>query len=106
VVLGSAAVTSIPRRWFGWTLTLGAASYSIYLVHNPLVSLFVRVLRSVAPDMSPLAALIMLALLVLTCAIGNWYVYERQALRVVRGWLAGARLFRPGIASGNRGDSG
>lgn len=77
------------RAWRGF-LTLGAASYAIYLVHNPVLAVAVRVVRATVPEMTPWAGLGVISLVALLAGLAYWRFYERAALRVTRQWI-GAR---------------
>lgn len=75
------------QRTIAWPmplLALGNASYSIYLIHNPLVSVTQRLAGRL--DMTwPVAVLFGVVL-----SVGFGYLYflwvERRALRYFRGW--------------------
>lgn len=63
-------------------LFMGAASYAIYLVHNPALSVLARIAARL--DMSPMAALLPLIAVSTACGIVYYWVYERSALRAAR----------------------
>lgn len=65
-------------------LLLGAASYSIYLVHNPFLSVAVRALRKVMPGISPLPAFLLMALAALAAGLAYYYFYERHGLKLAK----------------------
>jgi peptidoglycan/LPS O-acetylase OafA/YrhL len=77
-------------------LLAGAASYSIYLVHNPLISVAVRVVK-VATSLSPLLAFLVIASISLVGGLAYHLLYERQALAAARLRLSGA--WRNGAAA-------
>lgn len=62
-------------------LTLGAASYSIYLVHNPALSALVRVSRAVH---NPAAAFALICAGALCAGLTYHFLWERRALRWAR----------------------
>lgn len=61
---------------------LGAASYSIYLIHNPALSAFIRLIRSF--HLSPALALLIISIGALMAGMLYHFVYERYALQWVR----------------------
>jgi peptidoglycan/LPS O-acetylase OafA/YrhL len=65
---------------------LGAASYSVYLLHNPALSLAARGIRALHAN--PWAGYALLVTAALGAGILYWWAYERRALRMVRSWLA------------------
>ena len=75
----------------GWTVwrplvALGAASYAIYLVHNPVLSVLVRVL----PDGTSIGVgYVAIALGALGVGLLYWRLYERPALAWVRRRVVG-----------------
>lgn len=73
------------QRRVPWLLvTLGTASYSIYLVHNPALSAAMRMLKYAAPSLSAVVALWVISLASLAVGLAYWWICERNALRVVR----------------------
>ena len=78
-----------PARWLIWA---GAASYAIYLVHNPAQSLAVRLVSKALPIITPGIAFLLVASLSLLAGLAYHLCYERQALRLAKGMLLpGAR---------------
>ena len=73
----------------GWLLLLGDASYALYLVHNPLISVSSRLVAAVAPNWLAGMALGMAASV--AGSLIFYLVYEKPARRWVR-----ARLSRIG----------
>jgi len=63
---------------------LGAASYSIYLVHDPGMSAAIRVLTRPAPAISPAAAFALLAATGLAAGLAYYGLYARCAPRHAR----------------------
>jgi peptidoglycan/LPS O-acetylase OafA/YrhL len=57
-------------------LTLGAASYSIYLVHAPLLAILARGFSGLDP-MHPVAMLVLMCLIALAAGLAYYYFYER-----------------------------
>lgn len=72
-------------------VALGAASYSVYLVHNPMLSLLARLVPS---GMGAGMAYCLIATTALIAGISYWYFYERPMLTVVRRWIGRARQGR------------
>ncbi|MFP8781176.1 acyltransferase family protein [Hydrogenophaga sp. RWCD_12] len=62
---------------------LGGASYSIYLVHNPALSLAVRLMRRL-PGLGAWPSFFAIAAMSLAAGVCYWWFFERAALRVVR----------------------
>lgn len=65
-------------------MILGAASYSVYLVHNPLLSIVMRGIKKGLPGLGSWSALLLAAFIATTVGVIYWAVYERNALRFVR----------------------
>lgn len=65
-------------------LFLGAASYSIYLVHDPVLSAAVRLLTRAAPGVAPPVAFVAVAVTALLTGVTYYAAYERRALSVAR----------------------
>lgn len=80
------------QRVWGIAALLGTASYSIYLVHNPVVSLASRGLRIVDASMDPWLALVLVSVTSIAVGLLYWFAYERHALQFVR-----AKLTRPQV---------
>ncbi len=83
------AIVPIVRRELAGKLTvmprlllLGSASYSIYLVHNPFISLIVRLGRRL--DLSAWASLAVLILLPTLLGVAYHLSFERPLLRTLR----------------------
>jgi exopolysaccharide production protein ExoZ len=70
---------------------LGAASYAIYLVHNPALSVASRVFSRI-DGLAPGLQYALVAAVALAAGLAYYLVYERHALRVVRGWLAASAV--------------
>ena len=75
------------RKVWGPLLTLGTASYAIYLVHNPFLSIAVRVVKSVFPSISPWPGLMVISVAALGAGLFYWWLYERHMLLAVKSWL-------------------
>ncbi|HEV2866162.1 MAG TPA: acyltransferase [Allosphingosinicella sp.] len=85
----------------GWLLVLGDASYALYLIHNPLISVTSRLVARVTHRW-PAAILLGLAASVAASLVFYW-IYERPARRWVRARLSGRRsegLERPAVNAG------
>ena len=61
---------------------LGAASYSIYLIHNPALTLFIRIIRNF--HLSPPLVLLIISIGALMAGLLYHFAYERYALKWVR----------------------
>lgn len=85
-----AAASPASTRWKVWRplVTLGAASYAVYLVHNPALSVLVRLLPS---SIGARFAYVLIAAGALTAGIVYWRAYERPMLAKVRQWVAARR---------------
>jgi len=97
LVLGLVLIEGQGRlRAPGWLVFLGAASYAIYLVHNPLISLVVRLTQRFGAWEVGLLACVVTAV-TLGC---TYHVFvEKPALRAARRLIAG-REAAPKYASG------
>jgi exopolysaccharide production protein ExoZ len=91
----SAAGELCPWRWL---LALGTASYALYLVHNPVLSIVIRVVR-IIPNVSPWCGLVVVSAIALLVGLAYSWAYEQKALRAVRRWI-GSRGFSPRPALG------
>ena len=89
-----AAVSPLAARLRVWSplVALGAASYAIYLVHNPVLSVLARLAERLIPGVGPSMALVILASLALAAGLLYWYGFERPMLKWVRGKVRGTRL--------------
>jgi exopolysaccharide production protein ExoZ len=65
-------------------VALGAASYAIYLIHNPFISLFVRGVRVATPSLDTWGAFAAISCAAIVAGGAYWTFYERRALRWVR----------------------
>lgn len=93
LVLASVSPTAQRIHITPWLVTLGAASYAIYLVHNPVLSLAVRALTLFWPVMMPAwGALATISAVSVFAGISYWWFYERRALAAVRGFSANSTL--------------
>jgi len=68
-------------------ITLGAASYAVYLLHNPVLSLAVRLVKVVLPGIGVWPAFALIAVIGTSAGVVYWRWYERPMLRRVRAWL-------------------
>jgi exopolysaccharide production protein ExoZ len=71
-----------------WLLMGGAASYAIYLIHNPAQSIFIR-LVSKDDAVTPLVAFGVVAVASICMGLIYHFWYERYALRVARKLFSG-----------------
>jgi exopolysaccharide production protein ExoZ len=67
-----------------WVIFLGAASYSIYLVHNPVLSVLARTVRRFAPSTPPELAMLVMGLCSVATALAYYAIYERPILLTAR----------------------
>ena len=88
IVVFAVREQAVAMRWPGILLLLGNASYSIYLVHNPLLSLTQRLAGRLA--MSWPAAMAFGGVLSLLAGCIYFWMVERPALRFVRQSLRAA----------------
>lgn len=86
LVAAARAPAALAARPGGVLLTLGAASYALYLVHSPVISLVVRAVR----NLPPLPAFLLLSCAALVAGLAYHAFYERRALRWVRARIAGS----------------
>jgi exopolysaccharide production protein ExoZ len=70
-----------PARWLIW---LGAASYSIYLIHNPAISALVRIVTWIGLDVSPATNFLVIAFAALCAGCAYYMFYERPVLSRLR----------------------
>jgi exopolysaccharide production protein ExoZ len=63
---------------------LGAASYAVYLVHNPVLSVSIRMVKRAAPALSAEMAFGLISATSLCVGLAYWWIYERNALKFVR----------------------
>lgn len=71
------------RVWQVATM-LGAASYSVYLIHNPTLSAAVRIARLVDPSIDPWVALVTISIISIGTGVAYWFFFERWALQAAR----------------------
>jgi exopolysaccharide production protein ExoZ len=85
VLLGSALGESTIRPFIPRGLvTLGDASYSIYLIHNPMISVTSRILaRLLIPEMWVIAMTLSFVVAVMA-GLAYHFLFERPALGIVR----------------------
>lgn len=78
-----AAASPVAAEWKVWRplVVLGAASYSVYLVHNPTLSLLVRLLPTAV---TAAVAYTFISTLALVAGLLYWRLYERPMLAWVR----------------------
>ncbi len=81
-------------------LVLGAASYSLYLVHTPILSALIRVLLRYAPALPHHGMAIVLGVCGLASGLAYYFGYERFALALVRRRFAPKASSGPGVRSG------
>ena len=64
----------------------GAASYAIYLVHDPLISVFVRIIQFSAPKINPIIAIGIISFSAVSMAILYHAGFEKPVLRILGSW--------------------
>lgn len=86
VFLVVAGVSDAAARRAVWRplVTLGAASYAVYLVHNPVLSLAARLLSAVASGIGPWLAFVTLSVVATAGGLAYWRWYEGPALALAR----------------------
>lgn len=89
LVLAAACAPSPRGAVFAAFGKLGAASYAIYLVHDPTLALSARVLSRVG--LAPWLGWAGISVIALAAGLGYWFFYERFALEWARARLAGRR---------------
>jgi len=87
LVLAAASSTAMSRSAPASLLTLGAASYAIYLVHNPVLSIAVRGVAVISPGIPPWLGLAVISFVALGAGLFYWRAYEGRALRLARLWI-------------------
>lgn len=92
LVAASASPRAARSEVWGFITTLGSASYAIYLVHNPLLSLIARGIREINPSMNPWLSLLVMSTISIAAGLAYWRFYERAALRVARNIIERAIL--------------
>jgi exopolysaccharide production protein ExoZ len=87
VIAGTSAAAS---RWSVWPplVTLGAASYAVYLVHNPVLSVAVRGVGAVLPALQAWPAFFLIATVATCAGLAYWRWYEVPMLAWVRSRLS------------------
>lgn len=71
----------IPHKLF---LFLGSASYSIYLVHNEVLSIAIRILKRLPFAISPVNGFVIISAAGLLAGVAYYYLYERRALNFLK----------------------
>ena len=73
---------------------LGTASYSVYLIHRPVMSIVTRALKLLSPAISSAVALFAIFAVSVAAGLAYWFFYERPALGILRteGWRFIVRL--------------
>jgi peptidoglycan/LPS O-acetylase OafA/YrhL len=88
-----AATSSFAARFSIWRpfVALGAASYAVYLVHNPALSFLVRVIKVALPGIGVWPAFALIACIATGMGMAYWRWYERPTLAWVRARVMPAR---------------
>ncbi len=89
LVLASANPSAMSIRVPRVLVMLGAASYAIYLVHNPALSVVARAWRWIGPGLDPWLGMAAIALVALSAGLLYWWLYERRALDASRRLVSG-----------------
>lgn len=89
-LLVMAATSSVAAKHQVWgpLITLGAASYAVYLVHNPVLSLAVRVVKALVPSIGVWPAFAIMAMTGTVAGVAYWSWFEQPVLKRVRARLA------------------
>ncbi|MFV8342164.1 acyltransferase family protein [Flavobacterium sp. XS2P39] len=68
-------------------MLIGNATYSIYLIHNPLQMILVRLFPKITSVVSLIAALVLV--LILSCVVGYvyYYIFEKKAMQIIKSKL-------------------
>ena len=66
---------------------LGDASYSIYLIHDPALSLCSKAIRQTAMSVPPSLAFLLTSLFATLCGVALHLYIERPTLKLLRTWL-------------------
>jgi peptidoglycan/LPS O-acetylase OafA/YrhL len=56
-------------------------------VHNPVLSIVIRGVKRLVPDVTPWMAMFMISSIALGAGVVFWRLYERPALRYARSWV-------------------
>lgn len=78
---------SVSLPWPGWLLLMGNASYSIYLIHNPLVSITQRLAARIGLDWA--GAMLFGVVLSVLAGYVYYLLVERRCLNFFRNRLVG-----------------
>ncbi|MBJ6978097.1 acyltransferase [Luteimonas sp. MC1895] len=89
IVLAASMPAGARVRIWRPLMVLGAASYAVYLIHNPLLSVAVRV--AVKVGVQGWAAFLLISAVALAGGLMYWALYERRALGLTRRWLTGRK---------------
>jgi len=84
IVFAAAMPAAARMRLWKPLVTLGAASYAVYLVHDPVLSAAVRVAARIG--LSGWGAFLAISAIALAAGVAYWAIYERNALRWARRW--------------------
>jgi peptidoglycan/LPS O-acetylase OafA/YrhL len=84
-VLGSAGALGSFLNW-GWLQRLGAISYSLYLLHNPVTGAVFRIGKMLGPHSVTWDALWWVLSIIgcIVCASVSWYLIERPSVNLSR----------------------
>lgn len=83
IVCASSAWMQQWRPWKG-LLFAGAASYSIYLIHEEVESMAIRVLKHLAPNVTAVPTFLIISVAGLLAGLAYYYFYERHGLTLAR----------------------
>lgn len=67
-----------------WLILLGGASYAIYLVHNPVLSLSIRLVNRTMLASTPVVAFLTIILVSLLAGLLYHFAYERYAIKTAK----------------------
>lgn len=84
VIMAAASPHLADQRVPSWVATLGAASYAIYLVHDPVLSITVRLVAATAPQIGVWPGFILISVTACLAGVLYWKAYETPALQAAR----------------------
>ena len=87
LVMAATSHVSAQHKALRPLVVLGAASYAVYLVHNPVLSLAVRLVRVVLPEIGVWSAFSVIVLIATVVGMVYWRWYEQPMLAWVRARL-------------------
>lgn len=95
LVTAAASPSGAGSRAWRLPLSLGSASYAIYLTHNPVLSILVRAIRIVDPAINSWLVVLAMSATAVSIGIAYWWYFELRALRAARALLELGRSSPP-----------